>query len=348
MNKMHSQSLSVVVPVYNSELTLPELVEQLANVLVRLTDKYELILVNDGSSDRSWDTVCRLAENHPWVHGIDLMRNYGQHSALLVGIREAKNDIIITMDDDLQNPPEEIPSLLKKLDEGYDVVYGAPRKMRQSAWRNLASVFTKLALKSAMGIETARQVSAFRAFRTVLRTAFDSYRGGFVSIDVLLTWSTKRFGAVKVRHSSRETGVSNYTFWKLVTHAVNMLTGFSSLPLQLASFMGFAFTLFGVAVLAYVVGRYLILGYSVPGFPFLASMIAIFAGVQLFAIGIIGMYLARMHFRLMGRPPYAVRTRCNKTKIKATTDNGVLDAERPEVRANPQVNTRSMSEDESE
>ncbi len=336
---MCSQSISVIVPVYNSELTLSELVVRLGKVLVQLTDEYELVLINDGSNDQSWKVVCKLADNHPWVHGIDLMRNYGQRSALLVGIREAKNDIIVTMDDDLQNPPEEIPLLLKKLNEGYDVVYGAPQKMRQSTWRNIASVLTKLSLKSAMGIETARQVSAFRAFRTILRNAFESYHGGFVSIDVLLTWATKRFSAIKVKHSPRDKGVSNYTFWKLVTHAINMLTGFSSLPLQLASFMGFAFTLFGMLVLIYVVGRYLLLGYSVPGFPFLASMIAIFAGVQLFAIGIIGMYLARMHFRLMGRPPYSVRSCCNKTRIKETTDDRGLDAEKSKLRDNSEINT---------
>lgn len=336
---MCSQSISVVVPVYNSELTLSELVNRLGKVLAQLTNEYELILVNDGSHDQSWKTVCQLVGNHPWVHGIDLMRNYGQHSALLVGIREAKNDIIVTIDDDLQNPPEEIPLLLKKLNEGYDVVYGSPQEMQQSTWRNIASVLTKLSLKSAMGIETARQVSAFRVFRTILRNAFESYHGGFVSIDVLLTWATKRFGAIKVKHSSRDKGVSNYTFWKLVTHAINMLTGFSSLPLQLASIMGFAFTLFGMLVLFYVVGRYLLLGYSVPGFPFLASMIAIFAGVQLFAIGIIGMYLARMHFRLMGRPPYSVRTITGKPGIRATTNNSGRDAERTKPEADSNMDT---------
>ncbi|MHC4166271.1 MAG: glycosyltransferase family 2 protein [Planctomycetota bacterium] len=334
---MGSQSVSVVVPVYNSELTLSELVDRLGIVLPRLTDEYELILVNDGSHDQSWRLVRQLAENHSWVHGIDLMRNYGQHSALLVGIREARNDVVVTLDDDLQNPPEEIPLLLQKLNEGYDVVYGSPQKMRQSVWRNIASVFTKLALKSAMGIDTARQVSAFRAFRTILRNAFESYHGGYVSIDVLLTWATIQFGAVKVKHSPRDKGVSNYTFWKLVTHAINMLTGFSSLPLQLASFMGFAFTLFGVAVLIYVVGRYVIHGGSVPGFPFLASVIAIFAGVQLFAIGIIGMYLARMHFRLMGRPPYSVRTVVGKPRIRATTSTSGPDAEKTGPEADSEI-----------
>jgi glycosyltransferase involved in cell wall biosynthesis len=236
------------------------------------------------------------------------MRNYGQHNALLCGIRAAQHDVIITIDDDLQNPPEEIPRLLAKLSEGYDVVYGTPQKEQHGLWRDLASQVTKLALQSAMGAETARHVSAFRAFRTQMRDAFAKYQSPFLSIDVLLTWGTTRFAAVPVRHEQRQIGKSNYTFRKLVTHAINMMTGFSTLPLQLASLLGFASAFLGLGVLAYVVGRYLILGYSVPGFPFLASTIAIFSGAQMFALGIIGEYLARMHFRMMERPTYAVRS----------------------------------------
>jgi undecaprenyl-phosphate 4-deoxy-4-formamido-L-arabinose transferase len=156
-----------------------------------------------------------------------------------------------------------------------------------------------------MGVETARNVSAFRAFRTKLREAFANYQSPFVSIDVLLTWGTKRFTSVSVRHDQRLSGVSNYTFRMLVTHALNMMTGFSTLPLQLASLVGFGCTLFGVGVLIFVLARYVIEGGSIPGFPFLASVISIFAGAQLFTIGIIGEYLSRMHFRTMGRP-YAV------------------------------------------
>jgi undecaprenyl-phosphate 4-deoxy-4-formamido-L-arabinose transferase len=157
-----------------------------------------------------------------------------------------------------------------------------------------------------MGAETARKVSAFRAFRTRLRAAFLDYRGPFLSIDVLLTWTTTRFAAVEVAHRERRYGQSNYTFRQLVAHAINMMTGFSVLPLQLASLTGFAVTFFGVAVLTYVVVQYFLRGTTVPGFPFLASVIAIFSGAQLFALGIIGEYLARMHFRMMERPTYAV------------------------------------------
>jgi undecaprenyl-phosphate 4-deoxy-4-formamido-L-arabinose transferase len=235
------------------------------------------------------------------------MRNFGQHNALLCGIRAARYDVIVTIDDDLQNPPEEIPKLLARLSEGVDVVYGRPATEQHGFLRDLASRVTKMALQSAMGAETARNVSAFRAFRGHLREALSSYRGPFVSIDVLLTWGTSRFSSVIVRHEARHSGQSNYTFQKLLTHAANMMTGFSVRPLQLASWTGFGFTLFGAAVLAWVVGRVLVQGTTVPGFAFLASIVAIFSGAQLFALGIIGEYLARMHFRTMDKPPYVVR-----------------------------------------
>jgi glycosyltransferase involved in cell wall biosynthesis len=307
-----STALSVVIPVYNSEGTLPDLLVRLDAVLGAAPAPYEVILVNDNSRDRSWEVICQLAGQYPQLRGINLMRNYGQHNALLCGIRAAQYERVVTMDDDLQHPPEEIALLLTELDAGYDVVYGVPRSEEHGFWRDLASQVTKLALRSAMGTQIARNVSAFRALRTPVRDAFADYRGPFVSIDVLLTWGTTRFSAVPVRHDPRQVGASNYTFRKLLTHALNMMTGFSVLPLQLASMVGFAFTLVGLILLLYVVIRYLIQGGVVPGFPFLASAISIFSGAQLFALGIIGEYLARMHFRMMDRPAYVVRERTGK------------------------------------
>jgi undecaprenyl-phosphate 4-deoxy-4-formamido-L-arabinose transferase len=301
------EGISVVVPVYNSQGTLPLLIDRLASVLSAIGQDFEVILVNDASQDESWAEILRLAGQRSWVRGIDMMRNYGQHNALLCGIRAAAFDTIITLDDDLQNPPEEIPKLLLKMSEGYDVVYGKPLQEQHGLWRDVASLITKFALQAAIGAETARNVSAFRALRTKTRRGFDQFHGQFLSLNMLLTWGTKRFGAVPVRHEPRKVGASNYNFRKLVVHAMNMMTGFSTLPLRLGSLLGFSFTLFGFVVLVYVVGRYLIQGSSIAGFPFLASIIAIFSGVQLFTLGIIGEYLARMHFRLMDRPAYAVR-----------------------------------------
>lgn len=299
--------LTVVVPVYNSQDSLALLCARLEPVLETLATRYELILVNDGSTDDSWNVVQALGERHPWIRGIDLMRNYGQHNALLCGLRAAKHEVIVTMDDDLQHPPEEIPRLVARLADGFDVVYGTPVSPSHSRGRNIASRLTKLALQGTMGAETAGNVSAFRILRRSVCAAFGEYRSSFVSVDVLLTWGSQRFAAIPVRHDPRASGVSHYTFGKLVRHALNMVTGYSTLPLQLASLVGFSFTLFGIVVLAYVLGRYVIQGGGIPGFPFLASIIAIFSGAQLFSLGIIGEYLARMHTRMLDRPSYMVR-----------------------------------------
>jgi undecaprenyl-phosphate 4-deoxy-4-formamido-L-arabinose transferase len=302
-------SISVVVPVYRSEALLRPFVERLQPMLAAHASDSELILVDDSSPDGSWEVVRDLAATRPWIRGIRLMRNYGQHGALLCGIRAARHELVVTMDDDLQHPPEELPKLLAALDDGFDVVYGTPEHQQHGFARDLASQIAKLVLQGAMGAETARKVSAFRIFRTELREAFQAYRGQFVSIDVLLTWGTTRFRAVPVRHDPRAEGASNYTWRKLLTHALNMMTGFSAFPLQIASLVGFAFTLFGIGVLVFVLGRYLLYQSPVQGFTFLASAVAIFSGAQLFALGIIGEYLARVHFRVMDRPPYVVRSR---------------------------------------
>jgi glycosyltransferase involved in cell wall biosynthesis len=299
-------ALSVVVPVFNAEGTLRTLVTALANL--GETIPLEVILVNDGSRDRSWEVILELAAKHSWVLGINLMKNYGQHNALLCGVRAARHDLVATIDDDLQNPPEEIPAMLSKLREGYDVVYGCPVRETHGLLRDFASRITKIVLQGAMGASTARQVSAFRVFRTELRKAFANYTGPYVSLDVLLTWGTNRFASIRVEHRPRLIGVSNYTWRKLMTHALNMVTGFSTLPLRFASILGFAFTLFGAAILCYVLIRFLIEGGSVPGFPFLASIVAIFSGAQLFALGIMGEYLARLHSRMLERPSYTIQS----------------------------------------
>ena len=278
---------------------------------------FEIVFVEDGSPDRTWYVIRELARQHSFIRGFRLMRNYGQHNALLCGIREARGEIIATMDDDLQNPPEELPRLLSKFNEGYDVVYGTPLQESHGILRNLASQMTKLVLQKSMGAAAARNISAYRVFRARLRDAFAEYRGAFVSIDVLLTWGGSRFTAIPVKNDPRPVGTSNYTFYKLISHALNMMTGFGTAPLQLASVLGFAFTLVGAAIFLYVIVTYLVRGSPVQGFPFLASTIAIFSGVQLFALGILGEYLARIHSRTLDRPSFAVDSRTDEDKRDA-------------------------------
>ena len=302
-------AISVVVPVYNSEQTLDELVRRLKASVATAGRPLEILLVNDGSVDRSWQTVQQLAGVHPEVRGISLARNHGQHNALLCGIREASGEVIVTIDDDLQNRPEDIPALVARVREGCDVVYGVPQRQQWGLMRNVASRVTKMVLQNAMGAKTASMVSGFRAIRADVREAFSGYSSIFVNIDVLLTWGASRFDFVRVQHDPRRVGRSNYTFRRLVRHTFNMMTGFSTLPLKLATAVGFSFTLFGIGVLGYVVARYLVQGVAVPGFAFLASIIAIFSGAQLFALGIFGEYLARVFHRSTGQPSYTVRER---------------------------------------
>lgn len=312
-----SIQISAVVPVYRSQAMLPELHRRLVAALEQIGRPFEIILVEDCGGDDSWSVIEQLAAADPRVLGLRLARNFGQHNALLCGIRAARGELVVTLDDDLQNPPEEIHRLLERLEEGYDVVYGSPQAETHGFLRDQASRITKLALQGAMGVESASKVSAFRVFRTRLREAFAAYRSPSVNIDVLLTWGTTRFGSVLVRQDERAVGDSGYTLRKLINHAVNMMTGFSVLPLQVASVLGLAFGSMGFLVLLYVLLRYLVQGSAVPGFPFLASIIAIFSGVQLFALGIFGEYLARMHFRSMERPPYALRS---STGTRADTE----------------------------
>jgi undecaprenyl-phosphate 4-deoxy-4-formamido-L-arabinose transferase len=307
--------ISAVIPVYRSEAILPVLVRRLTAALELIAPNHEIILVDDGSPDSSWKIIVAAASQDQHIRGIRLMRNFGQHNALLVGIRTARHPFVVTLDDDLQNPPEEIARLVARLGDDVDVVYGTPAAERHSLWRSAASRVMKYALQQAMGAEAARGVSAFRVFRAELRQAFDRCQSPDISIDVLLTWATTKFAVVTVRQDLRASGSSAYTFRKLTRHALNMVTGFTSRPLRIASLIGFVFTAFGATMVAFVVTRYLISGTTVPGFTFLASIVSIFSGVQLLILGIMGEYLARMHFRLMERPTYV---------IAETTDDGNL------------------------
>lgn len=228
------------------------------------------------------------------VRGVRLSRNYGQQNALLCGIRAARYDVILTMDDDLQHPAATIEPLLAALLPSVEKVYGAFATARRSTMRVVGS---RLALAGAMGAQAARHVSALHAFRTWLRDGFGEYRGPSVSIDVLLSWPTSRVAAVPVQRAPRLHGCSGYTAGALLHHALDPVTGFSTWPLQVASVFGFVFVAFGASAFLWVLMKYAVRGSAVPGFAFLAPLVTTFSGAQLFALSIFGEYLARIHLR---------------------------------------------------
>lgn len=299
-----SDGLSIVVPVFRSEKTLNELVNRITK---SVSDKsVEIILIDDASGDGTWTTICSIARQNSMVTGIRLGRNSGQHGALLAGVRAAKFQTVVTLDDDLQNPPEEINKLIDALVPGVDVVYGVSTEVKQNYYRRAGSKLVRKFFASALGFNSAVSMSSFRTFRTVLREGFNTALGPNVSLDALLTWSTTRFTVVEVKHDERKVGDSHYTFRKLVRFMIDMATGYSALPLRLASALGFLTISFGAVLLVYVIGRPIITGERVQGFPMLASTIIIFSGVQIFLLGILGEYIGRMHFRVMNKPTYMV------------------------------------------
>ncbi|MDQ1520357.1 MAG: hypothetical protein QOI55_1430 [Actinomycetota bacterium] len=306
---MVDASISVVVPVYRSEKSLDELVARLCAVLDARGVRFEVILVDDGSPDDSWAVITKLAEADPRVRGLALGRNYGQHNACLAGIRQARFDVVVTLDDDLQHPPEQIPTLLDALQPDIDLVYGYPEAENHGFGRNILSRATKLSLGASIKSDIAKHVSAFRAFRTSLRDGVADVQDPFFSLDVLLSWTTTRMVAVPVPVEERRYDRSNYSAIGLVRIALNLVTGFSTLPLRIVTLLGVGLALLGGAILAVVLGSYAFSGgKSVPGFPFLASMIAILSGAQLLALGVIGEYLGRVHYRSMHRPQYTIRS----------------------------------------
>lgn len=306
-------SVSVVIPVYRGAGTLGELVERLARVL---EGPHEIILVNDASPDESWSVIEALVSQYDCVRGIDLMKNSGQHNALLCGVRAAKHDVIVTMDDDLQHPPELIPDLLAKLEEGYDLVYCVALEEPRGLIRNFMSKTVKrVVLHYVSGQDT--EISSFRAFRTPLRRAFEQVNHPSVFLDLMLSWGARRIGEARLPHDERRVGESSYTLGRLIRHAMNMLTSYSVLPLHLASWLGFVITGFGLVILAVTLVNFFLYGRVVPGFTFLSSILAIFSGTQLFSIGILGLYLARMYEGMMAKPPYVIREEIGTDDRKA-------------------------------
>lgn len=302
------KGISVVIPVYNSGENLLPLLQRIETVCLGVGQEFEVILVDDDSKDGSWRAIEEFSAERPYVRGFRMMRNFGQHSALLAGIREARFPITVTLDDDLQNQPEDIPKLLEKLSDGYDLVYGCRERERNGLIRDGCSVLFKVLLGWMTGMGHAKNISSFKAFRTSLRLAFEDCHA-FVLIDVILSWGTTRIGTVTVRHQEREFGKSTYTFRKLAKHAISLVTGFSLLPLRIAIAVGFTFVIFGGLLMSYVMYSYFSGYREVPGFTFLAAAICMFSGVQLFSLGVIGEYISRIYVRMIGKPSYVISER---------------------------------------
>ncbi len=299
--------LSVVIPLYRSAETLPELLARLRATLGGLGRSWEIVLVDDGSPDETWKVLGTLLDRSAnSIVAVRLMRNYGQHNALMCGFRHATGDVIVTMDDDLQNPPEEIPKLLRALDEtGADLVYGLYDSKKHDRWRNAGSTVVNAFYRFVFRPDVT--ITSFRAIRRPLLACILRYDLNFTFIDGLLAWNTQKIAQEPVRHVPRATGQSGYSLARLVTLAFNLLTNFSLLPLQAVTFVGLLLALAGLVTGALFLVLYFRGAILVPGFASTITAILVLGGAQLIALGIFGEYLGRLHLNVNRKPQYSER-----------------------------------------
>lgn len=298
--------ISVVIPVYRSAATLPQLYDRLTRVMHRIHKHYEIIFIDDGSPDNSWKILYTLFKKDRRIRLFQLTRNFGQHNAIMCGFAHAGGKYIVTLDDDLQNPPEEIMKLTSKIKEGFDLVYGEYQIKKHTLLRNFGSTLVQLVYRNVF--QVPGNLTSFRILKREIAKEILRYSRNYTFIDGLLAWQTKNIGYVKVEHHERKFGKSNYNLVKLMLLTINMLTNFSIFPLQLASIGGFLFSFFGLSLAAFYFFKKIFFGIPVTGFTSIMIAILIFSGVQLLTIGLIGEYIGRIHLNINQKPQYSIRT----------------------------------------
>lgn len=317
--------LSIVVPVFNSASTLAALLERLTTAISAITQCYEIILVDDGSPDNSWEVIRSLREQYrDHLVTVQLMRNYGQHNALMCGLSLARGEYVVTMDDDLQNPPEEIPKLLAHIKkQDLDLVYGCPSSRSHAVWRNLGSSIVWHFYRTVF--RNPVTPTPFRIMRHQLAKSVMFYDLNFTYLDGLLAWCTSRVGGVEVEHHARAEGRSGYSLSKLVVLALNLYTNFSLIPLQIVSGLGFVTATTGFLVGIYYLFQYIASSIAVPGFASTIIAVLVLGGAQLLALGVIGEYLGRLHLNVNRKPQYVIR---HLNSSLEQPDSGVVIPER--------------------
>ena len=302
----HRVAYSVVVPVFNEEGNVEALVSRTVRTMEALGEPFEILFVDDGSQDQTPQLLRKLAAGDGRVRAVFFTRNYGQEAAVEALYLNARGRWLIQMDGDLQNPPEEIPKLVAKKNEGYDVVYGIREGRQDSAFRVLSSRAMQWGMRSLMEVELPEDVSTFRLMAAPIARLVAALPERRKFFSALLVWSGARIGSVGVRHEPRHTGTTHYNFTKLLNHTFDLIVGFSSKPLRYIGTMGFVFALVGLGLGVWVIARKLLWDYGMMGWPSLFAAVVILGGMQLIATSVIGEYIARIYVQAQARP--AVQT----------------------------------------
>ena len=308
--------VSIVVPVYGGSAALPELCSRLDAAMSTAGFDYEVILVDDRGQAEAWSAISAVAARHPRVRGLRLGRNFGQHAATICGISYARGKWIVTMDDDLEHPPEAVPALLAAGDDDHPLVYGVFEKRTHAAYRNLSSELMRRMLKRAFP-DLNEDYCSFRAIHTPLAKQLDRFGFNRPYIDGMLSWLTSSTRSVSVPHEQRQHGESTYTMRKLLSHAANIFVTFSYLPLRIATFGGAVLASISFLYLLYVIYGKLTGGINDPGYASLMSVVLFACGIQLLILGVVGEYVGRLMGATFRRPVYVVDCEMSSQKAKS-------------------------------
>ncbi|MEW5913868.1 MAG: glycosyltransferase [Thermodesulfobacteriota bacterium] len=298
--------LSVVIPVFNEEENLERLQERLVASLDGAGLSWEVIYVDDGSRDRSWEILCRLQEADPRVRLVRFNRNYGQHMAIFAGFERVRGQAVATLDADLQNPPEELPRLLAKLEEGYDVVSGWRQNRQDSLLRKIPTWIVARLTSRVVGVSMRDYGSMLRIYRRPVVEAMNASSETSSYIPALANIFAGRVAEIPVQHSQRSGGASKYSLLKLLKLNFDLMTGFSVLPIQLVSLLGVLVALVGLAFGVFLFVRRLIVGPEVEGVFTLFAILFVFVGLQILGVGLMGEYLGRIYREVRRRPRFMV------------------------------------------
>ena len=304
---------SIVIPVFGSARILPTLHQRLTDMMRSLAAPYEIIFVEDCGPDEAWQVLERLAAEDPAVFAVQLMRNSGQSSASLCGMANSRGEIIITMDDDLQHPPEEIPALLAALGPGVDVVMGAPRRKKHHWFRRLGSKLLHRANCYLLGKDPSLRFTSFRLLRRPVVDGLLTLRTLSPALGPMINSVTHRIVNVTVEHAPRLEGHSTYTWRRLFTQTMGNLVGYSMLPLRLLAVIGLAGIVLSLVFAAVLLIRYWLGGINVPGWTTIALLLVLISGFNFFAFAILGEYVLRILQRVNATPQYLVRRRVSST-----------------------------------
>jgi polyisoprenyl-phosphate glycosyltransferase len=312
MNDMPNQietafalDVSIVVPVYGGSTALPELCSRLDAVMRTAGLSYEVILVDDRGQIEAWSVISTVAARHPQVRGLRLGRNFGQHAATICGISYARGKWVVTMDDDLEHPPESVPALLAAGNDDYPLIYGVFEKRTHATYRNLSSKLMRRMLKRAFP-DLNEDYCSFRAIHAPLAKQLDRFGFNRPYIDGMLSWLTSSTRSVSVPHEQRQHGESTYTMRKLLSHAANIFVTFSYLPLRIATFGGAMLAAISFLYLLYVIYGRLSGSIANPGYASLMSVVLFACGIQLLILGVVGEYVGRLMGATFRRPVYVV------------------------------------------